>query len=279
MIDGSTMPVSCCHVDAPARRAVSRYEGGSELSAAPNSNIEKAVPRHVLATTIDSSSWSISQRGLNGSRQVERAVLVEERPPQTGDDGAGMIQAKTMSSSRARRTQLCQLRNIQASVKPSIGLADDRRADDVPQRRAAATARTARRRARRGSSPARRTRDGSPWTPVSVRLVSPRYSVQIAGTTRKMAMTIAAGRATTNAHAPRTGRRRSSAPAATVAALGRRWRLSFTAPGRCVSPRPLVIIMSTQTSRQAPVVATRRTGTASAPATASAPTISSSAAW
>ena len=32
----------------------------------------------------------------------------------------GMIQAKTMSSSRARRTQLCQLRNIQASVNPRM---------------------------------------------------------------------------------------------------------------------------------------------------------------
>ena len=88
MIDGSTMPVSCCRVDAPARRAVSRYDGGSELIAAPNSSIEKAVPRQVLKTTIDSSSWSISQRGLTGSRSVERAVLGEERPPQVGDDGA-----------------------------------------------------------------------------------------------------------------------------------------------------------------------------------------------
>ena len=48
LIDGSTTPVSCCRVDAPARRAVSRYDGGSELSAAPNSSIENAVPRHVL---------------------------------------------------------------------------------------------------------------------------------------------------------------------------------------------------------------------------------------
>ncbi len=60
MIDGSTTPVSCCKVDAPARRAVSRYEGGSEAIAAPNSSIENAVPRHVLNTMIDSNGCSIS---------------------------------------------------------------------------------------------------------------------------------------------------------------------------------------------------------------------------
>ena len=89
------------------------------MRAAPNSSIEKAVPRHVLATTIDSISWSISQRGLNGSNRLSVPSSSRNARHSRATTVPGMIQAKTMSSSSARRTQLCQLRKIHASVKPS----------------------------------------------------------------------------------------------------------------------------------------------------------------
>jgi hypothetical protein len=45
---GNTTSRNCCHVEAPASRAVSSCEGGTAPNAAENSSIEKAVPRHVL---------------------------------------------------------------------------------------------------------------------------------------------------------------------------------------------------------------------------------------
>jgi hypothetical protein len=66
---GRTTSRSCWKALAPARRAVSRCDGGTADSAAPYSSIEKAVPRQTLNTITASSGVSSSHSVLTpGSR-------------------------------------------------------------------------------------------------------------------------------------------------------------------------------------------------------------------
>ena len=134
---GNTTSRSCCQVDAPASRAVSRCDGGTLPSAAPKSSIENAVPRQVLKMMIDSIGCSSSQRRARGAEdRVERAaVAVEERDPQEGDDRAGQDPGQQDESPRRpARSGPRQSRSIQAMREAEHGLADDRRAEHEPQR-------------------------------------------------------------------------------------------------------------------------------------------------
>src|SRR5664279_479862 len=120
-MEGSTMSRNCCKDEAPARRAVSRWEGGTVFNAPPKSSIEKAVPRHVLKKMIERRGQLKSQGMLAFPNATLSVPLCVSRKAihRKATTELGMIQAVMTSTSRALRAGPCQRRNVQASAKPS----------------------------------------------------------------------------------------------------------------------------------------------------------------
>src|SRR5664279_6117224 len=104
-MEGSTMSRNCCQDEAPARRAVSRWEGGSVFNAPPKSSIEKAVPRQVLKTMIERSGQLKSQGMFAFPRAALSVPLWVSRKAihRKATTELGTIQATMTSTSRALR--------------------------------------------------------------------------------------------------------------------------------------------------------------------------------
>jgi hypothetical protein len=117
---GRTTSRSCWKALAPARRAVSRCDGGTADSAAPYSSIEKAVPRQTLNTITASSGVSSSHSVLTPG---SRAFRVPDWPSRNAihrkaTTEPGRIQATMTSTSTTARSGERQSRIVQARANP-----------------------------------------------------------------------------------------------------------------------------------------------------------------
>jgi len=118
-MEGSTTSLKICQFDAPANRAVCKNEGGTEASAALESNMENAVPRQILKTIMDNNGYS-----RNHSVSIPRIVLSVPSGPlsmaiqRNVTTELGIIQARITTNSIALRYLGAKSRIVHAIKNP-----------------------------------------------------------------------------------------------------------------------------------------------------------------
>ena len=132
---GSTTSRSCCQDEAPAIRATSRCDFGTEVRAAEYSSTEKAVPRQMLKMTMAHIGWSSTQAWSVVPRMALSVPLRRSSKAcqRNATTEPGRIQASRTSTVSTGRTTRLRSAEVPGEQEAQHVLPDHRRPEDVDQ--------------------------------------------------------------------------------------------------------------------------------------------------